>query len=91
MQRPQDNPEGYAAADVLPLLKELRIPLFIACGSEEEGQLTFAATQEVITGFVKAGKMIDVACYARPINSLLDDATRVHLYTRITRFISKHL
>jgi dipeptidyl-peptidase-4 len=90
MQRPGDNPEGYAETSLLPLAGELDAPLLLVHGQADDN-VHFANSALLIEAFVEAGKQLDVMVYPGRAHGIRGAEPRTHLFTRITRFLERHL
>jgi dipeptidyl-peptidase-4 len=90
MQRPEDNPEGYSETSLLPLAGELDAPLLLVHGQADDN-VHFANTALLIEALVEAGKQLDVMVYPGRAHGIRGPKPRTQLFTKITRFLERHL
>lgn len=90
MQRPTDNLEGYEASSLLPLAGELDVPLLIAHGMADDN-VHFVNTAKMIDSFVEAGKNVEVMVFPGKAHGIRGPEHRTYLFSKITRFIERHL
>jgi dipeptidyl-peptidase 4 len=90
MQRPKDNPEGYADTSLLNAVSNLKTPLLLVHGLADDNVHVENSTL-LVDALVEAGKMFEVMFYPGKAHSIRGPKTRAHLFTRITRFIEEHL
>jgi dipeptidyl-peptidase-4 len=90
MQRPSDNPDGYDATALPPLAKELRAPLLLVHGLADDN-VHFTNSARLADAFVEAGRAFEMAFYPGKSHGIRGGRSRVHLFSRITRFLERHL
>jgi len=90
MQRPDDNPEGYAASSLVGAVGELRAPLLLAHGLADDN-VHFVGTARFIDALVEAGKVFDLLVYPGRSHGLKGGRARGHLFSAITRFFERRL
>jgi dipeptidyl-peptidase 4 len=90
MQRPDDNPAGYAASSLLGAAKGLRAPLLLAHGLADDN-VHFAGTARFIDALVEAGKLFELLVYPGKGHGLKGGRTRGHVFSAITRFFERNL
>jgi dipeptidyl-peptidase 4 len=90
MQRPEDNPDGYAATSLFGRIKELRSPLLLAHGLADDN-VHFSGTARFIDALVEAGKSYELLVYPGKGHGLKGGRTRGHVFSAITRFFEERL
>jgi len=90
MQRPVDNPQGYKSTSVLPLAKNLETPLLLVHGLSDDN-VHFANGASMVDALLKADKYFEAMFFPGKKHGLRGHETRAHLFTKITRFLEKHL
>jgi dipeptidyl-peptidase-4 len=90
MQRPEDNPEGYARTSLVARASELDTPLLLAHGMADDN-VHLANSARLVEELVKAGKMFELMLYPGRDHGIRGGQWRTHLFSRVTRFIEEHL
>jgi dipeptidyl-peptidase-4 len=90
MQRPDDNPDGYAAASLIGAARELRAPLLLAHGLADDN-VHFKGTARFIDALVEAGKSFELLVYPGRGHGLKGGRARAHVFSAITRFFERRL
>ena len=90
MQRPEDNPEGYESTSLLEVADQLAVPLLLVHGLSDDN-VHISNSSQLIARFVKAGKMFETLFYPAKNHQISGPNTQVHLFSKITRFLEKHL
>jgi dipeptidyl-peptidase-4 len=90
MQRPDDNPAGYAAASLIGDAERLAAPLLLAHGLADDN-VHFAGTARFIDALVEAGKQFELLVYPGKGHGLKGGRSRGHVFSAITRFFEKYL
>lgn len=90
MQRPEDNPEGYAASSLLGAAGELDAPLLLAHGLADDN-VHFVGTARFVDALVEAGKAFELHLYPGQSHGLRGGKTRAHVFSAITRFFERRL
>jgi dipeptidyl-peptidase-4 len=90
MQRPDDNPDGYEETSLLPLAGELDAPLLMVHGLADDN-VHFANSALMIDAFVEAGKEIELMVFPGRAHGIRGAKPRALLFSKITRFLERHL
>ena len=91
MQRPSDNPDGYAASSLLlGAAGELRAPLLLAHGLADDN-VHFVGTARFIDALVDAGKSFELLVYPGRGHGLKGGGARAHVFSAITKFFERRL
>jgi dipeptidyl-peptidase-4 len=90
MQRPQDNPDGYAASSLLGAAGEIGAPLLLAHGLADDN-VHFVGTARFIDALVDAGKAFELLVYPGRGHGLKGGRARAHVFSAITRFFERRL
>jgi len=90
MQRPTDNLEGYEATSLLPLAGELDAPLLMIHGLADDN-VHFINSAKMIDAFIEAGRQVEVMVFPGKAHGIRGPEHRSWLFTKITRFIERHL
>ena len=90
MQRPDDNPDGYAAASLLGRAAKLKAPLLLAHGLADDN-VHFSGTAKLIDALVAGGKSFDLLVYPGRSHGLRGGGARPHVFSAITRFFERRL
>jgi dipeptidyl-peptidase-4 len=90
MQRPSDNPEGYAASSLLAAAGEIRAPLLLAHGLADDN-VHFVGTARLIDALVEAGKSFELLVYPGRGHGIKGRGARAHVFSAITRFFERRL
>jgi dipeptidyl-peptidase-4 len=90
MRTPQENPEGYANASLIPRAKDLHGRLMIAFGTYDDNvhpynELAF------IDALIAAGKDFDMMAYPMRKHGISDEAATLHLYRKMLAFWKANL
>lgn len=90
MRTPQLNPKGYDDNSPLSHAKDIKGSLLIIHGSADDNvhaQNTFEMTEKM----VQAGVPFDMAVYTNRNHGISGGNTRMHLYSKMTKFLKEHL
>lgn len=90
LQRPQDNPKGYADSAVFSALAGLRSPLFLAHGMADDNVLFVNSTQ-LMSELQKRGVQFELMTYPGAKHGLSTPQMKIHVYTAIQRFFDRQL
>lgn len=90
MNRPQENDRGYALSGLLDKADNLQGELLLIHGTADDNVHT-QQSWLYIEKLVEAGKQFEMQMYPNKNHSILGADTRLHLYTRCTRFLQKNL
>ena len=91
MGRPADNPEGYAAGNVLTYADALATPLLIMHGMADDNVL-FTHSTKLFTALQQADRPFDIMTYPGDKHGLLrDKKSGRHAYKAIQSFFDRHL
>jgi dipeptidyl-peptidase 4 len=90
LQRPSDNPEGYASSSLLGAAAELRAPLLLAHGLADDN-VHFVGTARFIDALVDAGKSFELFVYPGRGHGLKGGRARAHVFSAITKFFERRL
>ena len=90
LQRPQDNPQGYADSAVFSALSGLRSPLFLAHGMADDNVL-FVNSTRLMSELQQRGVQFELMTYPGAKHGLSTPQMKVHVYTAIQRFFDEHL
>jgi dipeptidyl-peptidase-4 len=90
MLRPDDNPDGYKETSLLPLASRLENPLLLVHGIADDN-VHLIHSYKLLSAFTRAERFVEHLFYPGKDHKIDGPKTRVHLFTRITRFIEDHL
>lgn len=91
MGTPADNPDGYAAASVLPYAKQLAAPLLLVHGMADDNVL-FTHSTKLYAELQKHGRPFDTMVYPGHKHGLLRHAdVGPHGTATIARYLEQHL
>jgi len=90
MKLPQDNPAGYAKTDLTRYAKDLHGRLMIVHGTYDDN-VHIQNVWHFVDELIKANKMFDLMIYPMRKHGISDRPARIHLYTRMLDFWSRHL
>ena len=90
MRTPQENPEGYERASLIPLAKQLHGRLLIMFGTYDDNvhpynELSF------IDALIAAQKKFDMMAYPMRKHGIADEAATLHLYSLMLDFWKANL
>jgi dipeptidyl-peptidase-4 len=75
---------------VLPLAGELDAPLLMVHGLADDN-VHFVNSAKMIDAFIEAGKQIEVMVFPGKAHGIRGPEHRTWLFTKITRFLERHL
>lgn len=90
MRTPNQNPNGYAATSPLLLAKDLSGALLLCHGTADDN-VHFQNTVEYSEALIQAGKQFDLQIYPNRNHFIKGGNTRLHLYSRMMRFLERNL
>ncbi|RUO56117.1 S9 family peptidase [Pseudidiomarina homiensis] len=90
MGTPQDNPDGYRAADVLTYAKDLKQPLLIYHGMADDNVL-YTHTAKLTYALQQAMLPFELMAYPGKQHGLRGRETSIHRYQMIADFFARHL
>lgn len=90
MGTPQDNPDGYRAADVLTYAEQLQQPLLIYHGMADDNVL-YTHTAKLSYALQQAMKPFELMAYPGKQHGLRGRETSIHRYQLIADFFARHL
>ncbi len=90
MRTPQENAEGYAASSAMGRADKLHGDLLLVHGMADDN-VHYQNCAEYAERLVQLGKQFDMQVYTNRNHSIYGGGTRLHLYTRLTRFFNDRL
>ena len=90
MQTPQENPSGYDENSPINHVEKLKGDYLLIHGSADDN-VHAQNTMEMISALVKANKQFDLFIYPDKNHGIYGGNTRLHLYKKMTNFLSKTL
>ena len=89
MRTPQENPKGY---DCTPLhrYQNIKGDLLLIHGTADDN-VHYQNTAELSEALVQQGTQFDTQIYTNRNHSIFGGNTRLHLLTRMERFLDAHL
>lgn len=88
MGTPQENPEGYAAVNLMNYADQLEGKLLLIHGTGDEN-VKFAFTLQFADSLIRAGKQFDMMIYPNQRHGIAD--FRLHVFTTISRYFNENL
>lgn len=89
MDTPQENPEGYANANIIPKIKNVKCPLLVMHGCQDH-TVVWQHTLELMRQAVKDGIEIDYFPYTAHDHNVMG-IERVHLWNKLLHFHNHYL
>ena len=90
LDRPADNPDGYRDSSPLYQADRLQAPLLLAHGTADDN-VHMQNSVQLLEILVKGGKPVEFMLYPGQNHGIRAEASRTHLFEKITRFLSDHL
>ena len=90
MQTPQENPGGYDDNSPIHFADQLRGKFLLVHGSADDN-VHVQNTMRMIEALVQANKPFEWAIYPDKNHGIYGGNTRLHLYTKMTRFVLENL
>ena len=89
MDTPQENPEGYAHANIIPKIKNVKCPLLVMHGCQDH-TVVWQHTLELMRQAVTDGIEIEYFPYTAYDHNVIGPE-RVHLWNKLLRFHNQNL
>ena len=89
MDTPEENPEGYAQADIIPKVKHIRSNLLVMHGAQDH-TVVWQHSLQLLQQAVKDGVQMDYFVYPAHDHNLRG-IERVHLWKKLEKFHDLHL
>lgn len=90
MRTPQENPEGYKSASLIPLAKQLHGELLMVYGTYDDNVHPYNE-MAFIDGMIAAGKKFQMMAYPMRKHGIEDEAATRHLYRLMLDFWKANL
>lgn len=90
MLRPQENPKGYDAANLMSRAANLKGNLLLCHGTVDDN-VHIQHSYLFIEKLIDANIPFDMQIYPNKQHSILGNSTRLHLYSRFLRFLDQNL
>jgi dipeptidyl-peptidase 4 len=90
MQSDKDNPKGYADNSPVYFADRLKGNFLLIHGMADDN-VHFQNSVELVNALIKANKQFDVAYYPNRNHGIYGGDTRLHLYTKMTKFLLEKL
>jgi dipeptidyl-peptidase 4 len=90
MRTPQENPEGYANASLIPRAKDMHGRVLIVFGTYDDNVHPYNE-MAFIDALIAAGKDFDMMAYPMRKHGISDDAAQLHLYRKMIAFWKANL
>lgn len=90
MRKPQENSANYDENSPIHHIKNLKSPILIIHGDSDDN-VHVQNTMEFVNELCKYNKQFEMMIYPNRNHGLYGGYTRLHLYTKITDFLEKHL
>jgi dipeptidyl-peptidase-4 len=90
MRTPQENPEGYEKASLIPRAKDLHGHLLIVFGTNDDNVHPYNE-MAFIDAMIAAGKDFDMMAYPMRKHGISDEAATLHLYRKMIDFWKTNL
>lgn len=90
LQKPQDNPDGYDDNSPCFFAKDFEGAFLLVHGTGDDN-VHFQNSMDLVTQLNKAGKQYDQFFYPNKNHFIYGGNTRLHLYTKLTRFLFDNL
>lgn len=90
MQTPQENPEGYDENSPLHFADRLKGKYLLVHGSADDN-VHVQNTMRMVEALVQANKPFEWAIYPDRNHGIFGGNTRLHLYSKMTRFVRENL
>ena len=85
---PKENPDGYAMSGVLPYVKDIRAPLFLAHGMADDNVLFLNSTQ-LMSELQSRGTQFELMTYPGAKHGLSTPQMRLHLFHALQQFFDR--
>jgi dipeptidyl-peptidase-4 len=90
MRTPQENSGGYENNSPINFVKALKGKFFLVHGSADDN-VHYQNSMDMVTALVAANKQFDMFIYPNKNHGISGGNTRLHLYTRMTQFLTDNL
>lgn len=90
MRTPQENSGGYENNSPINFVKALKGKFFLVHGSADDN-VHYQNSMDMVTALVAANKQFDMFVYPNKNHGISGGNTRLHLYTRMTQFLTDNL
>jgi dipeptidyl-peptidase-4 len=90
MRTPQENSGGYENNSPINFVKSLKGKFLLVHGSADDN-VHYQNSMDMITALVAANKQFDMFIYPNKNHGIAGGNTRLHLYTRMTQFLTDNL
>jgi dipeptidyl-peptidase 4 len=90
LQTPQENPSGYDDNSPINHVSRLKGKYLLVHGTADDN-VHFQNSVEMVNALVKANKQFDLFFYPDKNHSIAGGIARLHLYTKMTKFIEDNL
>ena len=90
MQTPQENPSGYDSNSPITHVDKLKGDFLLVHGSGDDNVHVQNSTR-LVEALVQANKQFDWAIYPDKNHGIYGGNTRLHLFTKMTRFVKESL
>ncbi|QIB64135.1 S9 family peptidase [Kineobactrum salinum] len=88
MGMPEDNPEGYAAVNLINYVDKLEGKLLLIHGTGDEN-VKFEFTLQFVDALIRANRQFDMLVYPNQRHAISD--FRGHVFASMTRYFNDHL
>jgi dipeptidyl-peptidase-4 len=90
MRTPQENSGGYENNSPINFVKSLKGKFLLVHGSADDN-VHYQNSMDMVTALVAANKQFDMFVYPNKNHGISGGNTRLHLYTRMTQFLTDNL
>jgi dipeptidyl-peptidase-4 len=90
MRTPQENSGGYENNSPINFVKSLKGKFLLVHGSADDN-VHYQNSMDMVTALVAANKQFDMFIYPNKNHGISGGNTRLHLYTRMTQFLTDNL
>jgi dipeptidyl-peptidase 4 len=90
MRKPQDNKSGYEDNSPVNFVKQIKGKFLIVHGSADDN-VHMQNTMEMASAMVKNNIPFDLMIYPNKNHGISGGATRLHIYTKILKFVRENL
>lgn len=90
LQRPTDNPEGYARTNLVAQARHLSAPLLLVHGLADDN-VYFDHSAQMLRALIEAGRPVETAFYPDEGHGLRGNGTLADAMARITDFLLRNL
>ena len=90
MQTPQENESGYDSNSPINYVSKLKGAYLLVHGSADDN-VHYQNTMRMVESLVQANKQFDLFIYPDKNHGIYGGNTRLHLYTKMTKFIEDNL